>query len=120
MPKIFMDRMGNLHIWKNEDCHFERRGLHNAGSLCDKKEADEFIQFDTEYYMDNLESEMKQIGEEEKIDDLKNGYPITTEAGYNLFDLRAGERYHTAESRAILKRRGMKRHDRILDEDKPK
>lgn len=74
MAKIYRDNMGDLHIWKNDDCKLQRRGLHHSASVCDGKEADVFIQFDADLFM-------KEHFTEEQIDDLTNGFPVTADLG---------------------------------------
>ena len=74
MAKIFRDNMGNIHIWENDDCAFERDGLHHGASKCDDAEADIFVQFDTDIFLEDHFSE-------DEISELDDGYPIVKDLG---------------------------------------
>jgi hypothetical protein len=68
---IFRDNMNNIHIWQGKcsEKEFERKGMHNAGSICHGREADVLLQNNPDYWA-------KRNLTKEQQDNLDNGYLV--------------------------------------------
>ena len=70
MAVIFKNRMGDYHIWYNDEGSFSRQGQHNSLSTLNGEECDLYIQISREDFEADVISNLPQ----EQQDDIEAGY----------------------------------------------